>query len=710
MGVWTTMINLLTWRGDPLPATPAVTDASWDVLDLKAAGTPAAPAVEPLAVFGGGGPLGAAAWIEDDRAGVVRESFRIAGIVFRAGTLVADAFAEAPMRVYRDQDGTLAEERGHRLRMLFAEPNPEQAEQEFWNVVILIAFLHGHALIEKVRDRAGEVVRLYPRTPDSMTRVKQRDGVFVWEQRTRRGDVARRLPDADVFAVPYQFDPSLRRRGITPVDVLGREIGIDVALTTYLKAFIEEGGIPPFVAKSKDPFAEQTQPDVLRLRWGQKFGGGEAWRAVPFLAGVDIEKVGLDFDEMAFPELKGITELRIAQALGVPAHLLGAKEAIQNGGLATTEVKQAMAFFQEYTIEPLRGRVAAAITRAVLREAEPDRSYLCDFDTRRVKALQEDETRKHERVRADVQAGIVTVQEARPALGYPADPASGETYLRPFAVMEVVAGQSPEPTPPAPTKGTPSAPPHRYRDTKTLNVDALAVRTTSIEHNRRGQAKLTSLGDRLLRKFWREQGRRLAELLADAGAKAVALAELDWAAEERLLADLLTRFYAKAGEVAFADAADLLGVELDWSLANPNVGRTMDRLGTRIRGIAETTRADVARAVADWSATGGTLDDLAGALTGLFDETYRSRAMTVARTESMYAYGLASAIGYEMSGIVSDIELADNPEHTEDYGASDGLSCARRNGMVVPLADAEKHLRAEHPNGTLAILPVIGEE
>jgi hypothetical protein len=56
---------------------------------------------------------------------------------------------------------------------------------------------------------------------------------------------------------------------------------------------------------------------------------------------------------------------------------------------------------------------------------------------------------------------------------------------------------------------------------------------------------------------------------------------------------------------------------------------------------------------------------------------------------------------------VLSVECLDNPNHTEGYGASDGLSCAERNGTITELDAADIHIFAEHPNGTLAISPVL---
>jgi hypothetical protein len=189
-----------------------------------------------------------------------------------------------------------------------------------------------------------------------------------------------------------------------------------------------------------------------------------------------------------------------------------------------------------------------------------------------------------------------------------------------------------------------------------------------------------------------------------------AIESVDWEDEERRLAEALRAFWASVGEAAWGLASDQLGVAVAWDLANPNVRRLLDFLASREDGpvgMTRTTREDVAGVVGDALEEGASLDELARRLTGLFEETYRGRAETIARTESQVAYNLASAVGYAESGVVSMAELADNPNHTEGYNASDGLTCAERDGLIVPLDRVPRHVAAEHPNGSLAVLPVL---
>lgn len=724
------------------------------LLSLKAAGD---PANEPASLIdlGRGGSV---AWTDTELNTHIREAFRVSGLVFRCLTIIADAFAEGVLRIYRDIDGQSEEVPDHELRLLISEPNPEQSEAEFWTTLLLIMGMNGYGLVEKVRSLTGQVVRLYPRNPESFRRKVLQDQSVVWEHRVA-GALVRTIPDADILVVPYQFDPALKRLGITPIHVLGREIGIDTNLSSYLKLYLDEGGVPPFVLISKDPIADQSEVEQIQEQWRQKYGGGKSWGTIPVLhGGYELHEIAADLDKMAWPDLRGVNELRIAQGMGVPAHLIGAREAIANGGLATTEMQQAMRFFQLYTIQALRNRVDGAFTRGLLRESEPDRTVSLGFDISGILALQEDEDRKATRVRSDMQASIITLEEAREARGYEPQPAKGETFLRPFSVSEVVAGTPvPDATPNDTAPKSERRSGLRPRNLKAMSSRELEIRASLVDRNRKSQTKLTSLSERLLRKFWKEQGDRItaAALKSDVsiirrdidavitrlsdlkpvtksdgcgsrgsvmnpfysasfdhswakGSKAIADLDLiDWEEEENLLRSLMDKFYATAGELAAADASATLGVQIDWALSNPNIQRTMGMLSKRIVGINETTRLDVSKVIADSLTEGVTLDELAGRLDGMFAETYKGRAMTVARTESMYSYSMSSLRSYEESGVIESVEFADNPDHDTDPMPPTDTTCADRNGHETELGKASDYVDSAHPNCILAVLPIV---
>jgi hypothetical protein len=191
------------------------------------------------------------------------------------------------------------------------------------------------------------------------------------------------------------------------------------------------------------------------------------------------------------------------------------------------------------------------------------------------------------------------------------------------------------------------------------------------------------------------------------------LESVDWDAESALLNEVLTKLRLLAGKTAIQSVKSNHGltVGIDWSLANPDVRVILGRLGTRVVDITETTRQFINEAVISGLEEGLRPEQIADQLRTKVEQTYANRSYVIARTESMIAYGEASVHGYRKSGVVDRAQIFDNPTHTDDYGASDGLTCASRDGIIVPLDDGMNHIYADHPNGSATIAPVlIGED
>jgi hypothetical protein len=81
---------------------------------------------------------------------------------------------------------------------------------------------------------------------------------------------------------------------------------------------------------------------------------------------------------------------------------------------------------------------------------------------------------------------------------------------------------------------------------------------------------------------------------------------------------------------------------------------------------------------------------------GLYLETWKSRAQTIARTELSEAQVGASMDRYRATGLVDQVELV---EHTDTDDA-----CAARNGLRVPVSTRPQ---LAHPNCRLGIIPVV---
>jgi hypothetical protein len=380
-------------------------------------------------------------------------------------------------------------------------------------------------------------------------------------------------------------------------------------------------------------------------------------------------------------------------------------------------------------------RNAAAMSRDLLAEFGLIDSlirYRLRFDTSGILALQEDTDVLHNRVRADLAAKIITIDEARVATGRdPLKNGAGDVFVVSFSDMflrpDELAATAAEVTAPAALPESTNAATTGYRalpappailfkrDLSKLSTAELEIRASFAASIRKDRVRLVSLGTRQFRKFFVEQGKRIAGAFEKADqsfevrrfAETRSESDIFWADEQMRLSDVLKRFYAANGSSAFVTTSVMLGSEIPWDVTNPRILSLQDELGKRIVRIAERTRRDVIRVIANGTQEGQTIAQIADGIRNLFEQTYAGRAQTVARTETQVAYNRSSILSYQESGVVTQAELLDNPEHDEDYGAADGLTCAERDGLVVDLADVDIHILGEHPNGSLIVTPLL---
>lgn len=131
--------------------------------------------------------------------------------------------------------------------------------------------------------------------------------------------------------------------------------------------------------------------------------------------------------------------------------------------------------------------------------------------------------------------------------------------------------------------------------------------------------------------------------------------------------------------------------------------RILDEAGRQIVRIDETTRKAVADmlqrgqelGLSAWELANGSPKDGYPGIEGLFKETWRNRAQTVARTELANAQNRGSIDRYLAGGIVDRVRIIDG---------DDDEPCRSRNGKVVPLAEAPG---LAHPNCTLGLVPIL---
>jgi HK97 family phage portal protein len=703
-------VDFIRWRGTPVPSSIAPAHrASVAPLQLR----------EANAALHVSHTVGKPQWPRTNPETYHRDAYKKLTLVFRCVNLIASSLAEAPVRVYRDRDGDTETLPDHPMRRILSRPNPLMGEAGLIHQVATRMAVFGYGAIEIERSDAAVPVQLWPLRSEWLKPIPRDQDAYDWEYRVPgRGDVT--IPADDIIVIPYAATGDGDPRGIGPLEVAVREYGLLNTMQDYLKAFFDGGALPVY-GLILDPDADLTDDDaaVARQRWIEAINSAEP----PFLESIkDIKRLSFDYNELAYVDLRDVSEIAICQAFGVPGSLVGQRFA-QERNTFSNYAEARKSFYQD-TVQKLWARIDDALTRGLLPELDPRGDVHLEFDVSRIDALQEDQQQRRTHLLEEYRSGALSKAEYRQAMGYPVNPAD-DVYMVPFNLIETPVGKPMRDT--VYIAPTVEDKPDDDDDDDARALPAGTERRNKLPLERRDaiQQRSIRLYEQAGRKwaplidayFQRQKDRVLALIPAQRSAAietrdAVNIDLIDWDGENEELRDLIERLWSAMGEQAIADAEVLLGSAgagpgSQWDLANPWVQDIIGHIAGRVQGITATTQGDIQRIVNDALAEGVTMDDLAERLTGLYEETYAGRSMTIARTESQVSYNLAQAQGYGQRG-VTEVELLDNILHTTDPG-SDGLTCAQRNGKIVPLADSQRHVWAEHPRGTLALAPVLSD-
>jgi HK97 family phage portal protein len=728
---------------------------------------------------------GRPSWPTWDPAIATKESYARLALIYRCMNLIAHAVGTATMRVYLE--ATEEEVPDHALRLLMRRPNPTMGESVFHGMVALKAMTSGFCVVEKERSRDGEVIALWPLQSDWLTAVKRPDLTFDWRYQVPGIRDPFPLASEDVIHFRWSETPNGSAYGMGPLEACLREVGLTNAMVDFLKAFFDHGAVP-LIGLIPDLMPGQTlsqaKQDALLGAFMERHGGLSGAADPALLTGIkDVKRLGFDMNELAYVDLRDLSELAITQAFGIPASVAPLRVGLEHSDSRANAESDEGKFYRQAVV-PFWSRWDDTLSISLLEREYPDAARVnLAFDWSDVPAMQEDRNAKAAWTIPAVMGGIMSVHAWHREMNLK-PPQGADYYVRNFAQVMVPVTDplmlTVEPTIPdaPPAEGQAAlTPPARMAALGTGRMVGRgpAARMAAAGKARGSMEKVTRAGQIRLQKFFAAQAKRIIptamkgllesqrdlerlawavkqdpmyaiyshaarrlaleeapetsalerllseprfETLAAAfsalleGIDRMAVSDIDWDAENARISKDVRAVHMAAGKASFTDGKALYGIDagIAFDVANPAVKRVVDKMGKKIKDITETTRKDVTAKIAAGLDKGLTSKEIAGSLETMFEQTYKNRAWTVARTETTHAYGYANEVLFKESGVVDRAQLFDNPDHDEDYGASDGLTCAERDGFVCPLDEMMDHILADHPNGSVVGTPILEGE
>lgn len=351
-------------------------------------------------------------------------------------------FPEAPPVVERRMGDEWHTVLDHSLARLLGEPNPFQSGEELLMATVM-DFCFGDAYWVKIRNRYGDVVQLWWVPRQAITPKWPDDGsVFVshYEYHPQGRDPLR-LETRDVCHFRFGQDPRNPRRGFSPLAALVRDVFTDDQAANFSAAILKNLGIIGVVISPKEGVAKKGALDELKEYIRSAFTGDKRGDALAIGAPTDVEVLQYNLQGFDMGPIRDVVEERVCAAMGIPAAVVGFGTGLQQTKVGAT-MKELRQLAWTGGIIPLQRIMAAKISRDLLPEFQSRYPlFRVRFDTTQVRALWEDANEKHDRIRKDVQAGILTVAQAQKMLGYPIDE-DRDVYLQPGNLLQLSDGET----------------------------------------------------------------------------------------------------------------------------------------------------------------------------------------------------------------------------------------------------------------------------
>lgn len=380
--------------------------------------------------------------------GAGEDNRTINSAVFACLMAIASAYPEPPLTVYQKAaDGNVEKLPDHPLQEIidYPTPNGELSTEELLFWMAWAKHIDGNAYWLKVRSgnsERGNVIELWPVSPTAIEPVSE-GGEWISYYRYRVSPSrVERISVSNVVHFRLGLDDRDMRKGLAPLKALVRQISTDNEADKFMATLLSNYAVPGLVVI---PSANTTlsEPDADRItdKLRRKFGNDNRGNIAVMSKESKIEQFGFSPKDLDMTVLHRVPEERISAVMGVPAIVAGLGAGLER---ATYDNARAMGeWFTERKLIPQWRSDAAKLNTSLKPDFESDRSIYLDFDKGDVRALQEDENAKYERLqKAVAQKAWMTRNEARTDVGLdPIDEWDEADVTKPAPVPPQLMGQ-----------------------------------------------------------------------------------------------------------------------------------------------------------------------------------------------------------------------------------------------------------------------------
>lgn len=235
---------------------------------------------------------------------------------WNAVSLISGTVSTLPLHLLRKDGKKTVEMREKKLfRVLHDQFNPYMTAQVGREVMTAHILTWGNCYLEKVKDGVGNIVQLWPITPNRVTP--------KWEN----GDIAYEIQVDNKTVTLYRDSilhiPGLGYDGLVGYSVVAmarKSIGLGMAMETFGSLFFGNGTHPGAVVTHPGTLKD---PEKLRNAMAATYSGlGQSHRFMLLEEGMKIEKVGIPPEDSQFLESRQFQIPEMARWFNLPPHKL----------------------------------------------------------------------------------------------------------------------------------------------------------------------------------------------------------------------------------------------------------------------------------------------------------------------------------------------------------------------------------------------------
>jgi HK97 family phage portal protein len=359
-------------------------------------------------------------WTPRDYANLAKEGFEQNVWVYRCILTVAQAVAAVDWNLYADKTKK-RELEDHKLLDLLYKPNDFMSKQEFFEAITAYLLLSGNSYIEENGPNSGPPMELFPLRPDRMVILPDALNFVAGYEYTVGANKTRW--EAAKVAHLKLFSALNDHYGLSPIEVAAQGIDNDNAAKTWNNALLNNGARPSGALVTEQALTDFQYTNLKKELDNNIRGAKNSGKPLLLEGGLKWQSMSLSPTDMDFINSRKMSRMEICAAFNVPPEMVGDKEHATYSNY--TEARQA--FYLEGVL-PLLDKIRDKLNSWLVPKFG-ERLFL-DYDIDSIEALQENSDTKAARIRADYQAGILMLNEARTANGWEEMP-SGNIYLIP---------------------------------------------------------------------------------------------------------------------------------------------------------------------------------------------------------------------------------------------------------------------------------------